>query len=40
MKEEMKMIETKNMKEKLHHLLIILIPILITQIRDVFHEFF
>ncbi len=31
-KEEMKMIETKNVKEKLHHLLIILIPILITQI--------
>src|SRR5689334_7221451 len=31
MKEEMNMKETKNMKEKLHHLLIILIPILITQ---------
>ena len=32
MKEEINMKETKNMKEKLHHLLIILIPILITQI--------
>src|SRR6476646_4984358 len=32
MKEELKMIERKNTKEKLHHLLIILIPILITQI--------
>jgi multidrug resistance protein, MATE family len=31
-KEEIKMKETKNIKEKLHHLLMVLIPILITQL--------